>query len=155
MGASKKVLAIAVGGALLLGLILGFVVGRASVGEPKAADIVERLKEELGPVGNGLELLPNEYAQAQAGSGDEAVGVKGNVERIVDGVDASLEDLRVLDPSGARELDGAVNSLAGAVNGGAPRSRSPSSPRPLRARSSAFPAAAEPLPAPPAHPRTA
>lgn len=119
-GARRKTILIAIGVALLVGLIGGFVLGRSSVGEPKAADVIERLRADLGPVGNGLELLPREYEQAQAGSGAEGVGVKGNVDRIVASLDAALPDLKALDPAGAQELEGAVTSLAGAVGGNAP-----------------------------------
>ena len=119
-GARRKTVVIGAAIALLVALIGGFVLGRASVGEPKAQEVVERLRTQLEPVANGLELLPNEYEQAQAGSGAEGVGVKGNVDRIETSLRGAMPDLDVLDPDGAKELEGAVSSLAGAVGGNAP-----------------------------------
>jgi hypothetical protein len=112
---STRALAIAAVVALIVGLAIGFAVGRSSAPEPSAADVVSGLRDDLRPVGGGLELLPNEYAQAYRGEGVESEGVSGAVARIRSQLDAALPDLMTLDPDGAAVLKRQVAALADAV----------------------------------------
>lgn len=107
----RKPLAIGAAAALLVALIGGFILGRASVGEPKAIEVAERLHAQLEPVRSGLARLPS------SGAG---TGVEATVTRIETAFEAAEPDLTALDPDGAKELQGAIASLAGAVGGNAP-----------------------------------
>jgi hypothetical protein len=108
-------LAIATVVALLAGLGIGFALGRSSAPEPSTADVVSELRSDLRPVAGGIELIPNEYAQAYRNEGVEAEGVQGALARIKTQLDEARPDLRTLDPDGTKALDDAYASLAAAV----------------------------------------
>lgn len=109
--ARARVIAIVAGVALLVGLGIGYALGNGGDEDPSASAVVDALRSDLRPVANGLELLPNEYAQAFHGSGDEGAGVTGALGRIRAGLNDARPDLRVLAPAGARELEAAVAAL--------------------------------------------
>jgi hypothetical protein len=134
-----RTLALAVAVALIAGLAVGFAIGRASAPESSAADVVSSLRSDLRPVAGGLELLPNEYAQAYRGEGVESEGVRGAVGRIESQLDAALPDLRALDPAGAATLNQRVRALADAVSAKA-------SPAEVKQRSEAAAAALRAVP---------
>ncbi|MGN6189673.1 MAG: hypothetical protein ACTHOE_12310 [Conexibacter sp.] len=100
--------------ALLVGGGIGFALGRGSAPEPSAQDVVAKLRDELRPLGAGLELLPTEYPQALAGK-DGAAAVTGDLGRIRSALAASAADLRTLDPAGARALAARVAALTAAI----------------------------------------
>ena len=113
--ARARVIAIVAGVALLAGLGIGYALGNGGDAEPSAGAVVDALRSDLRPVANGLELLPNEYAQAFRGSGNEGAGVTGALGRIRAGLRDALPDLRALAPARARELERAVSALEQAV----------------------------------------
>jgi hypothetical protein len=109
-----------VGVTLVIGLAIGFAIGRGTSPDPSAEDVVAQLRTQLQPLGTGLKLLPTEYPQAYAGAGNETAGVRGNAERMQATLRAAAPDLRVLDPAGARALEQRVQALAAAVAAKAP-----------------------------------
>jgi hypothetical protein len=113
--ARARVIAIVAGVALLIGLGIGYALGDGGGEDPSASAVVDGLRADLRPVVNGLELLPNEYAQAFRGSGNEGAGVTGALGRIRAGLNEARPDLRVLAPAGTRELEAAVAALERAV----------------------------------------
>jgi hypothetical protein len=105
---------IAVAG-LIVGLVLGYALGRSGRKDPTAQDLVAQLHETLRPLAAGLELLPTEYPQARAGAGNETAAVQGDLGRIDAALREAASDLRVLDPAGARTLDARVAAIRAAV----------------------------------------
>jgi len=100
--------------ALLVGGAIGFALGRGSAPDPSAQDVVAQLRDELWPLGAGLELLPTEYPQALAGGGESAA-VAGDLARIRAALRTAGPDLRRLDPAGARTLAARVATLEQAI----------------------------------------
>lgn len=109
--------------ALLVGGGIGYAIGHGSQPEPSVRDAVAQLQETLRPLAAGLELLPTEYPQARAGSGNEAAAVAGDLQRIDASLDVAMKDLRALDPSGATLLATRVATLRTAVDAKAPPSQ--------------------------------
>lgn len=100
--------------ALLAGIV-GFAIGRSSAPEPSAQDVVDRVSDDLRPVGDGLGLIPGEYAQAYRGEGAESSGVTGALDRIQAKLSSAAPDLRVLDPDGTKALEARIAALRAAV----------------------------------------
>src|SRR3954452_7540379 len=96
-----------------VGLLAGFLLGRATAPEPSATDVAKRLRTELAPVASGLSILPTEYPQAAEGREVEAV--TGGLQRVRAALRASTADLRTLDPDDAQDLQQAVDALSAAV----------------------------------------
>jgi len=105
--------------ALLVGGAIGFALGRGSAPAPSAQDVVSHLRDQMRPLGAGLELLPTEYPQALAGK-DGAAAVSGDLGRIGSALAAATPDLRTLDPAGARALATRVAALRSAIAARAP-----------------------------------
>ena len=114
------VLAAAAVAALVIGGAIGFALGRSSAPDPSARDVVSRLRLELRPAVNGLQLLPTEYPQAYRGAGNERAAVRGAMARIRAAVARARPDLGVLDPAGLRNLEQGVAALQRAVDAKAP-----------------------------------
>ena len=110
-----RTLALAAVVALLVGVGIGFALGRGSAPQRSAADVVSDLRSDLRPVSGGIALIPNEYAQAYRNEGAEAKGVRGALARIKNQLDDARPDLQALDPEGPKALDEAYASLAAAV----------------------------------------
>src|SRR4051794_26091081 len=100
---------------LVLGLLLGFGIGRATAPEPSASDLVARLRTDLQPVAGGLAILPTEYPQAAAGAGNETAAVRGGLTRMRSALRHVEPDLRVLDPGGTAALVRAIARIDAAV----------------------------------------
>lgn len=100
--------------ALLAG-IAGFAIGRSSAPDPSARDVVERIGQDLRPVGDGLGLIPGEYAQAYRGEGRESTGVTGALDRIEAEFRSARADLRVLAPQATQRLEQGIAALRAAV----------------------------------------
>jgi hypothetical protein len=119
-GPAPRRLVAAVVAALVLGLLAGFAIARATAGDPSAQDVVTRLRSELRPVANGLAILPTEYPQAARGSGNETAAVRGGLDRIRTALRRASPDLRVLDADGTAALVQAVDRVEAAVGAKAP-----------------------------------
>jgi hypothetical protein len=114
-GIRPRTLAAALVAALVAGAGAGYAIGRSSAGEPTGAALAARLSTALRPVANGLEILPTEYPQAYAGSGNEGAAVRGALGRLRAGFDAARGDLRALEPAGERALGRRIAALEAAV----------------------------------------
>ena len=117
---SSRNVAIAAIVALVVGLGLGFALGRSTAPEPSAADVVAHVHSQLQPVADGLELIPNEYAQAYRGEGVESKGVQGALDRVQAGIADAKADLEQLNPSAARALEANIAVLATGIRTKAP-----------------------------------
>ena len=101
--------------ALLVGGGIGYAIGHAGGGDDSAADVASRLRADLRPVDNALQLLPTEYPQAARGAGNESEAVSGALQRLDAALRATRADLVALDPVGAHELQQRVAALEAAV----------------------------------------
>jgi hypothetical protein len=110
-----RTLATAAAVALVVGLGIGYAIGRGSAPDPSAADVVSQLRSDLRPVAGGIELIPNEYAQAYRNEGAEAEGVQGALARVKSQLAEAHADLQTLDPAGTKALDDAFESLESSV----------------------------------------
>jgi hypothetical protein len=120
--ASARTIALAVGIALLVGLLGGFGIGRATGGddEPTISEAVATLRGDLRPALSGLGLVRIEYAQAvkdrRVAEPTEYAAAKADVARARAAVRASSDDLRALSPPQAAIAEQALAQLAAAVD---------------------------------------
>jgi hypothetical protein len=116
---AARTLALVAGAALLVGLVAGLAIGRATKSEPSLADKVADLRSQLRPAREGIEILPNEYEQAVRGgrviAPTEYDGARGVVKRARAAVRAASSDLRAYDASRADDLDHRLADLESAV----------------------------------------
>ena len=115
---ATRTISIAVGAALVVGVVLGFVLGRSTAPDPTLADKVAGLRSALAPAREGVELLATEYPQAvrsgRVVAKTEYAAAKSDVQRARDAVDAHAADLRALGKAAA--LQRALADLAAAVD---------------------------------------
>jgi hypothetical protein len=116
---AARTLALAASGSLVVGLAVGFGVGRAGAPEPSLADRVAELRRTLAPAEHGIELTATEYGQAVSGgrvvAPTEYDAARGDVSRTEAAVTAARPDLRALDPGRAAALEAAVARMSAAV----------------------------------------
>jgi hypothetical protein len=129
-GARRRRLILAVVGGLLVGLVVGFLAGRAT--SPGLADDVADVQDLAADAATALQRVPIEYEQAVAGEGGESTDtITGALDRaqaqlddayaeaiwLADdasaATDASFDDLRALVREGgpAAEFEAAVGDL--------------------------------------------
>jgi hypothetical protein len=109
---------------LLVGLVAGYLIGRGSVDEPSAAEVVAEARAELQPVAAGLELVPIEYEGAwsdgKVAAPTEYAGAKEAVARAEADLAAAGEDMRAINPSAYAAATEAVERLSAALDATAP-----------------------------------
>ena len=117
---SGRTLLIAAVVALLVGLVGGYVLGRATAPDPTLAEQVADLRTTLGPAAEGVELSATEYPQAvrngKVVAPTEYQAAKADVQRAKDAVAGARADVRALDPSRAASLDQALDALGSAID---------------------------------------
>lgn len=125
-GRSSRVLVGVLAVGLLIGLVAGYLIGRGSVEEPSAAEVIADAKAELQPVAAGLELVPIEYEGAwsdgKVTAPTEYQGAKEAVARAEADLAAAGEDMRAIDPAGYAAATSAVDRLSAALAATAPPS---------------------------------
>jgi hypothetical protein len=112
---SGPVVAAAAVAALLVGGGIGYAIGHSGGDDSSAGAVADRLRTDLRPVENALQLLPTEYPQAARGSGNETAAVTGALERLDAALRSTRADLDALDPVSTRELVRRVAALEAAV----------------------------------------
>ena len=117
---SGRTLLIAAVVALLVGLVGGYVLGRATAPDPTLAEKVGDLRTTLGPAAEGIELSATEYPQAvrngRVVAPTEYQAAKADVQRAKDAVAGARADVRALDPSRAASVDQALDALGSAID---------------------------------------
>jgi hypothetical protein len=118
--ASARTVLIAAAGALVVGLIAGFVVGRSTAPKPSLAEKVADLRSSLAPAREGLELAATEYGQAvrsgRVVAPTEYAAAKADVQRASDTIARHAADIRALSAARAADLDRAMAVLRNGVS---------------------------------------
>jgi hypothetical protein len=118
--AAGRTLALVAAAAVVVGLLVGFALGRSSAPEPSLADRLDDVRAELKPARQGLELVGTEYPQAVRGgrvvAPTEYKAAQADVERVRSAVDGARDDLRALGATRAAAVDRAVAAVAAAVD---------------------------------------
>lgn len=113
-----RTIVLAVAGAILAGLVLGFALGRGTAADPTLADKVAALRSGLGTAREGVELVATEYPQAVRGgqvvAKTEYGAAQSDVQRARDTVATHAADLRAV--GRLAEVQQALARLTAAVD---------------------------------------
>src|SRR4051812_30568171 len=119
-GAGGRTLALIGAGALLVGLVAGFVLGRSTASEPTLSAQLVQLRRDLQPADSGIELSATEYAQAVRGgrvvAPTEYKAAQADIRRAEAALDASRAELQALSPERAGAVFRSVSVLRSAVS---------------------------------------
>jgi len=117
---SGRTLVIAAVAALVVGLIGGYLIGRATAPKPTLAEKVAGLRTSLGPAQEGIELSATEYPQAVRDglvvAPTEYAAAQADVKRAQDAISGARADVRAIDPARADALERAVADLRAAID---------------------------------------
>jgi len=117
---SGRTLVITAVAALVVGLLGGYAIGRATAPKPTLADKVADLRSSLGPAQEGIELSATEYPQAVRNgkivAPTEYAAAQSDVQRARDAISGARADVQALDPARAEALDRAVADLRAAID---------------------------------------
>jgi hypothetical protein len=109
---------------LVLGLVGGFVLGRASKGEPSLAEKVSDFRDDAQQVADALEVLTVEYPQAvrsgHVAAQTEYTGAKKDVDRAQRAFEHIEGDLHAIFPQRVALAAGQLHELEKLVNQAAP-----------------------------------
>lgn len=104
---------------LVLGLLVGVLVGRATAPQPSLEDALAKPAAHVDEARNALEVLTIEYPQAVAGAQTEYEGAQADVRHAREAL-AAADDLEALDPSGYRRAAALLAGVAALVERKAP-----------------------------------
>jgi hypothetical protein len=117
---SGRTLVITAVAALVVGLLGGYAIGRATAPKPTLADKVADLRSSLGPAQEGIELSATEYPQAvrdgKVVAPTEYAAAQSDVQRAREAISGARADVQALDPARAEALDRAVTDLRAAID---------------------------------------
>lgn len=114
----RRLVAVA-GACLVVGLLVGGTVGRAT--SPGADDAVEEVRERGRETVTALQRLPIEYEQAVAGEGGEdAATMTSALDRARATLDEAFAVLDVFGPASRAAADAALDGVRQAVEDGVP-----------------------------------
>jgi hypothetical protein len=113
--------------ALTIGALTGFFVGRGSVAQPSAAEVVADARKALAPVELGLEQVPIEYRGAVRGgrgsyqpgrivAATEYEAAAATLHRAEAALAGVGEDMRAIDPAGYAAATRSVERLVAAID---------------------------------------
>lgn len=118
-GARRRRLILTVVAGLVVGLALGFVLGRSTA--QGLGDRVDAVKAQAADAATALERIPIEYEQAVAGEGGESTDtIRGAIERAGDQLDDAYAEAIWFGPDARDATDDAFAELARAVDDGVP-----------------------------------
>lgn len=118
-GARRRRLILTVVAGLVVGLALGFVLGRSTA--QGLGDRVDAVKAQAADAATALERIPIEYEQAVAGEGGESTDtIRGAIERAGDQLDDAYAEAIWFGSDARDATDDAFAELARAVDDGVP-----------------------------------
>lgn len=124
-GLSSRALAAVAVTIALTGALIGFFVGRGSVAQPSAVEVVAAARKALTPVELGLEQVPIEYEGALGQDGEviaetEYEAAQATAERTEAALTETGDDMRAIDPAGYAAATRALARLIAAIDDVAP-----------------------------------